>query len=223
MNNDSKVALLLELQTATKPMCVVHDDKPLVLIEKGATVNLSCPMFPACLYKIAFSNYSGPCHGCYEEKNFIQKEQMVSMLNFWPYCGECSKDAIIQVMAEWGRDFEVDFSQEERTKGFHVCSVCDKNIFIGPHVVQKKFPQRSSFYHFSPVCAGYDDPELNPNGELLDLATKFQNYLHTKKSLKRSCDESAEGSPRKRFSFPSRLAQKNQQEAAPKDKNTKTV
>ena len=54
------------------------------------------------------------------------------MLNFWTYCQECARDAIIQIMTEciWTCIFVLDFSKQKlkQSTGMHLCTGCGESI-----------------------------------------------------------------------------------------------
>ena len=48
------------------------------------------------------------------------------------------------------------------------------------------------FYHISLESAGYGRADLNPNGDLLDLASNFLDYAPKQKAQKHHCDGALE-------------------------------
>ena len=69
------------------------------------------------------------------------------------------------------------------------------------------------FYHISLESAGYGWADLNPNGDLLDLASNFLDYAPKQKAQKHDdhCDGDIQSPPAKLFTLSSRLVKKTKQ------------
>jgi hypothetical protein len=192
--------------------CALHNDQKLLFIRtKSNKVHLGCPYFPRCQFKIAFSMYNIHCHGCYNKDNQIQINDVVSMLGYNAFCNECAQDIIIQIIANWDRFFQVNFPKDIQRQQEIKCETCNTVIQNGKHVVQKNYIKGNKYFHFESPCSKFDDPDLNPNGELIDLSKKFTDYIDEMMNFKRNREESAsfEVDKKIKYTFQSRLKKLN--------------
>jgi hypothetical protein len=212
INVEDQIQLLSAKMENEQCTCALHNDQKLLIVKtKTNKVHLGCPYFPRCQYKIAVSMYNIHCYGCYNTANQIKMNDIVSMLGYNSFCNDCSQDIIIQIIANWDRFFQVRFSQELQKEKAVICEICNLVIPNGKHVVQKNYINGNKYYHFEPACSKFDDPDYNPNGELIDLSIKFSNYVDEMMKIKRSREEnnsSFQSDNKIKYTFHSRLNKK---------------